>query len=279
MPLSTLQVVLTGTPDDAVTLRSAFAIARPCAGHVDACLVLPHPARVIHAADLYESTEDRQTLFEQLRRQARETFDTETQRADVSTRDTPDLSGALMASYREASGEIAPCLREMSPFADLVVFPPLVGPGPGGVEDAFLESLIAGHAAVLLVPRKAPQAIGRRIAIGWDGGLAAAHALAAAIPLLETCERAVLLSVADGPPPDATEALAYLALHGVAARTCTVAQDGLPVARRLAEAALHEGCDLLVAGGYGHSRTLESVFGGTTERLTSHSDLPLFLLH
>ena len=37
--------------------------------------------------------------------------------------------------------------------------------------------------------------------------------------------------------------------------------------------------DLLVCGGYGHSRMLETVFGGTTDYLLSHATMPIFLAH
>ena len=39
------------------------------------------------------------------------------------------------------------------------------------------------------------------------------------------------------------------------------------------------GADMLVAGGYGHSRLREALFGGVTRTLLSSQTLPLLLSH
>jgi nucleotide-binding universal stress UspA family protein len=53
----------------------------------------------------------------------------------------------------------------------------------------------------------------------------------------------------------------------------------LPIAQELLETAAASEYDLLVCGGYGHSRMLETVFGGTTDYLLSHATMPIFLAH
>ena len=45
------------------------------------------------------------------------------------------------------------------------------------------------------------------------------------------------------------------------------------------ETAADDGCDMLVAGGYGHSRLMESIFGGVTEHIVSHPKIPVFMMH
>jgi nucleotide-binding universal stress UspA family protein len=37
--------------------------------------------------------------------------------------------------------------------------------------------------------------------------------------------------------------------------------------------------DMLVMGGYGHSRVREVIFGGFTRRVLSHADLPVLMAH
>jgi nucleotide-binding universal stress UspA family protein len=36
---------------------------------------------------------------------------------------------------------------------------------------------------------------------------------------------------------------------------------------------------MLVAGGYGHSRLMESIFGGVTEHIVSHPKIPVLMVH
>jgi nucleotide-binding universal stress UspA family protein len=45
------------------------------------------------------------------------------------------------------------------------------------------------------------------------------------------------------------------------------------------ETAAASGADVLVMGGYGHSRFRELVFGGFTRRVLNSSPLPVFLFH
>ena len=52
-----------------------------------------------------------------------------------------------------------------------------------------------------------------------------------------------------------------------------------PAVEVLLEAAATERADLLVMGGYGHSRVREVVFGGFTRRVLLHADLTVLMAH
>jgi len=70
-----------------------------------------------------------------------------------------------------------------------------------------------------------------------------------------------------------------LARHGVAARARTVVAPGHRGAAELNAAAGEIGADLIVAGGYGHSRLGEWVFGGVTYDLLHAQERFLLLSH
>ena len=63
---------------------------------------------------------------------------------------------------------------------------------------------------------------------------------------------------------------------GVAAEFKRLPSDEDP-ANALLSYAADFGADLMVAGGYGHSRIREALFGGVTRTLLSSQTLPLFL--
>ena len=63
---------------------------------------------------------------------------------------------------------------------------------------------------------------------------------------------------------------------GVAAEFKRLPSDEDP-ANALLSYAADSGADLMVAGGYGHSRIREALFGGVTRTLLSSQTLPLFL--
>jgi len=69
-----------------------------------------------------------------------------------------------------------------------------------------------------------------------------------------------------------------LAWHDVRARvTCIAPQHD--AADALFEAALKDGADLLVMGGYGHSRMREFVFSGFTRHALKQAPLPVLMCH
>ena len=73
---------------------------------------------------------------------------------------------------------------------------------------------------------------------------------------------------------------AHLARHGLkvtAARTAT--DRSIADADALLSYASDLGADLLVVGGYGHSRARELVLGGVSRALLQHMTLPLLMSH
>ena len=117
----------------------------------------------------------------------------------------------------------------------------------------------------------------------WDGSAPAARALGDALPLLRRAER-VALAVVDperlggrvGEQPGADMA-AHLARHGVRVEVQAVPSGGLATADVLLDLAADTGADLLVMGGYGHSRLRELAFGGTTRDVLGRMTVPVLL--
>ncbi|MGO9742137.1 MAG: universal stress protein [Roseiarcus sp.] len=119
------------------------------------------------------------------------------------------------------------------------------------------------------------------IAVAWDGSATSARALGDAMPILERADKVEIVSIVGANTHKAVmqggERIAdRLARGGVAA-----AYKRLPSEEDAANALLSyiadTGADMLVAGGYGHSRLREALFGGVTRTLLSSQTLPLFL--
>ncbi|MDP3908271.1 universal stress protein [Novosphingobium sp.] len=117
--------------------------------------------------------------------------------------------------------------------------------------------------------------------IAWDGGDEAAHALRAAVPLLQGAGAVHVLTVltdkAEGFPP--TDALRYLARHDIKAELHELPR-GNSIEETLATASAQMGVQLMVMGAYGHSRVREFLFGGVTRYfLEEQAAPPLLLAH
>jgi nucleotide-binding universal stress UspA family protein len=123
----------------------------------------------------------------------------------------------------------------------------------------------------------------RRIGICWDGSRVAARAVRDAMPFLTKAEEIVVIAIneADAVPVEAaTDDLAgHLARHGVSTRAIS-----LPVARAeiqpmILSLAADENLDLLVMGGYGHSRLQERFLGGVTRAMLEAMTVPTLMSH
>jgi nucleotide-binding universal stress UspA family protein len=118
----------------------------------------------------------------------------------------------------------------------------------------------------------------RRACVAWDGGEQSAAALRGAVPLLATCHSVTLLSVIEkkGGFP-ATEALRYLARHGIGAEFEEHERRD-STEQTLAIAVTQAHAELLVMGAYGKSRMREFLFGGVTAHFLDAETAPALLL-
>jgi nucleotide-binding universal stress UspA family protein len=147
-----------------------------------------------------------------------------------------------------------------------------------------MAGLFASGKPLLLVPAgAAPTLKPRRIAIGWDARLEASRAVREALDMLVGADEVHLVLVdpqqgetGHGEEPGA-DAAVYLARHGVRVTVDRLPGEGRPVAEVLKRHARDVAADLLVMGGYGHSRLRERIFGGTTRAIVEDPSLPVFL--
>ncbi|MFY8095157.1 MAG: universal stress protein [Niveispirillum sp.] len=140
----------------------------------------------------------------------------------------------------------------------------------------------AGRPAILVPPAPGPAALDH-VAVAWDGGRAAARALADALPLLKPATRITVLTVQDEKKlhhHDIAETLAVsLRRRGFLAEARNVRLDGRSISDGLQDTALDAGVGLLVMGGFGHSRLRDFVLGGATTGVFANLRLPVLLSH
>ncbi|NBJ13114.1 universal stress protein [Microvirga arsenatis] len=123
----------------------------------------------------------------------------------------------------------------------------------------------------------------KRIIVAWDGSGRAARAAADALPFLRAAETVEVVAVVGEKdlPASVTGAdiAPHLTRHGVNVQVQTLpAQEG-DVAETLRSHATLTRADMIVMGGYVHSRLRELVFGGVTQSLLKQSPVPLFMAY
>ena len=146
------------------------------------------------------------------------------------------------------------------------------------------QVLLHAGAPVLVVPYAGKFTnLGRRVLVAWKNTPEAARALRDALPLLNGAQEVTLAEFGeehgDGSDEAARDAaVAWLASHGLPVRMRRDAGRDA-VGDRLLTLAADLDCDLIVAGGYGHSRLREWTLGGVTRHLLQRMTVPTLLSH
>jgi nucleotide-binding universal stress UspA family protein len=138
---------------------------------------------------------------------------------------------------------------------------------------------------VLIVPYVGRyDAMPKRVLIAWDASTSATRAVTAAIPLLKRAQNVdVVVFNADnrgdahGELPGADIGL-YLARHNVKVNVVRQKTD-IDVGNALLSIATDLGSDMIVMGGYGHSRFREILLGGVTRTVLESMTVPILMAH
>lgn len=289
MTIRKILTPLTGSGRDAASLAAAIAAARACGAKVQALFVRPDPSEALP----YMGEGVSGAVIQDIIRVAKDAADRALADAKTALQAAaaaanvpvvgklapgPDLAVALM----EAQGPFEDIVAEEARLSDLVVFGPVADEAGVALRGALESALMAAGRPILLAPRGKVTALGASVAVGWDGSATAAHAVSAALPFLTRAGKVTVLTVghAGAQAQRHLEDLkAYLALHGVSATSQLADPAGKPVAEALPAAAAAAGADLLVMGGYGHSRLREFVLGGVTRHVIAAAPLPVLMAH
>jgi nucleotide-binding universal stress UspA family protein len=120
------------------------------------------------------------------------------------------------------------------------------------------------------------------VAIGWDGSATLARALTGARLFLEKASRAIVISVTDDKDIDENMRERFAAVLRRTVRTVDVVvanAHGEPAGGAIQAICAENRADLLVVGGFGHSRLREVVLGGVTRTLLDNLEIPVLLAH
>jgi nucleotide-binding universal stress UspA family protein len=271
-------VSLEGTAADELRLAAVEAVAGLFQSHVTALWLNALPATVaVHgeigatdAVDLLEQARDygdriEGEIAERLKRLNRPA---EVRRIDVLAGDIADIA-AREAHCADAFVALRPngAPQEPERLVEGVLF--------GGGRHLFL---VPGHNEPALAKGL------NRVLIAWNGSREAARALAESMPYLQKAKEVNVVVVDDEPPVEerrltGPDAVNHLKHHGIEAELVRLRRHNGNVGAALMAEAERGKADLLVMGGYGHSRLREMLLGGVTYELLHECPVPLVIAH
>lgn len=149
------------------------------------------------------------------------------------------------------------------------------------MRSAMFENILfeSGRPVLVVPPGWRKKALGGTILVAWDGSRAATRALADAQPLLARAGNIFVVTVDQKSTGGVTgsDIAAHLRRLGIRCQQRDVPRTDKPPEDALLEECVAVGADLIVMGGYRHSRLQEKLFGGVTQRLLLTSPVPLLI--
>ncbi|MCA1456060.1 universal stress protein [Bradyrhizobium sp. BRP22] len=150
--------------------------------------------------------------------------------------------------------------------------------------DLSMEILFQAGGPVLFMPYTFRGAFSaRRVGVCWDGGRLASRALRDAMPLLRKADALTIITITNSSsiPAEATpeRLVRHLARVGLPARIVSFPAGHSEIQPAILSVAADQSLDLLVMGGYGHSRLQERILGGVTREMLRCMTVPTLMSH
>ena len=122
-----------------------------------------------------------------------------------------------------------------------------------------------------------------RVLVCWDGSRAASRAIGDAMPFLQKAKQVEIIIVGGKPPKSGEVSGAdlgqHLARHGMKVDVKRITSPDIDVPSTILSYAADSSADMLVMGGYGHSRLREFVLGGVTRGILESMTVPTLMSH
>ena len=206
--------------------------------------------------------------------------------AAVRRFETSLRAGGLRGEARLLDAGIAEASNEFGEFArrfDLSVVGQAKPSDPEG--GMIVEGALFGSGRpVIVVPYIQRKGIKLdRVVVCWDGSRAAARATGDAMPFLTRAKKVDVVTI--GAAPAKSEEIAgadiaqHLARHGRNVEVQRLVVADIDTTSAILSYVADTGADLIVMGGYGHSRLREFILGGVTRGILGSMTVPVLMSH
>ena len=199
-----------------------------------------------------------------------------------------DACSAIPADKRHWSENKGPVHRTLAAYARLYDITVLGMHEDGAYGQEHLEihpdrvTLDSGRPVISFPAGHTPQLTGRHVVVAWDGGRAAARALADALQVLKSDDTIEIVSVGRLPfaqtLPD-FDVTQFFQRHDLSVTLTELPRDRRTIADTLVDHCDSTGAGLLVMGAYEHSPLREGLIGGVTQTIASRANIPVFMSH
>jgi len=257
----------------------SISVAMACTAHIDALAIGYESTAIPVAAVGFPATT---MIFEDERLQAMEraetamgVFEAEVRKAGLAyTCRTISAIPAEAITIAGASARLHDLTIVSQPDPERSTFD----------NDLSRELLFESGGPVLFVPYTFRGSLSpRRVGICWDGSRLASRAVRDAMPLLRNADEITVITIensdvsSDAAGPE--QLVQHLARSDLSAKVVKLAARHSEIQPTILSVAADRSLDLLVMGGYGHSRFQERILGGVTREMLQCMTVPTLMSH
>lgn len=275
-----LVVPITGTPGDMDALNIAIDLAASHGAHLTVLEMLNLPTPMLGPWGMVPDVA-MSDVYDKLRSQAK---------TNVARLESRLEKESISSEVRlvETLAEPARMAAHRAHHADLAVVAGSIGDTiEAETTHAYFGSLLleSGRPVLVVPPRCKVPMPPKRVVMAWRPTSEAARALHDALPLLTGAEAVDLLLVdttdeqRDSDAQPGADVAKHLARHGVETSVVALKSGNRAVSSVILEHARKVRANLIVVGGYGHSRFREWAMGGVTRELLIGASIPVFYSH
>lgn len=286
--MKVLLVPVANRPEAKGAIKVAFGLAQRHAANVIGCHLRPHrddsKDYQLKGLPLFGAADE--AAMQELSRKgtaagvraAATLFAAGAAAADFTMSKGPRLNKHGLAIWQELVGTPDRLMSIHGPLADLtVVSRPK---SQGRLARVFLSAaLLQSGRPVLVLPQQQAKIPGERITIAWNQSAEVCRAVAACMPLLAAAEQVSVVACGseDRRGPKSKQLFEYLKYWGIKASVTRT--KGRDEAKELLKFYKDSRSDLLLMGAYTRSRLRGLAWGGMTEQVLWHSNIPVILQH
>lgn len=210
---------------------------------------------------------DGSTSFDELQQQCNEIEE----RLGVLKAEFEDYVDSNLGSWLGMIGDPTKLLAYHARAADLLVASANNGIA-SSLRTVFPGELILSAGRPVLFPNERHEPVtADNILVSWKDTREARRAVIDAMPFLVAAQEVLVATIEDDEgdlaQQSAADVVRFLMRHGVKARSKVIDVSDRDAPEALLKEAKEIGADLMVSGGYGHSRLREWIFGGVTRSL------------
>lgn len=292
MSIKSILCIFGGAPHELGALNAALGLAKSNAAQIRVLHISPDPGAYVAAYGGEASAVS--TIMIALEKKnaerlakARQYVTSFTQQHQIPLDALESLVHHAAARFLSLTGNTQTIVAAEGRLGDLIIVSRGAYATSPPNDPAFIAALFDSGRPVLLMPKAEddvlPQWRDKTIALAWNASMEAARALWGAMPLLKQAETLHVLTVRH--PEDNIDLTGdarlvnYLEAHGLHTEIIAVAHERHGDGELALAQARELKADLLVMGGYGHSKIREMMLGGFTDYMLRQADIPLLMSH